>query len=494
MNAIIAGLLFLAALAALLLILGLRGRRVGDHPYCRRCGYDLFGNPAGERCSECGADITAPGSTRIGRRRRGRGKIVAGAVILVLAAGVLSLSTTRAFRNYNWNQLKPLIWLKHDAFAASYGSAQPAWAELQRRLASGKLPSDQADALADKVLALQADPNARWWTEYGSFIEAMYDRGKLDEARWRTYLEHSLLAQPQECASMPARTVLQPPCWIARTGRKGYQVLISCRLEGSSDRVGDTDWYYSTYTTGEFGLGQRLDEPLEIGRRQAIYNVHIELKDVFVYVGSLNWYRPTRSVMETAAKKKTLHAWDLKLTRDVEIVDPPEWPARFSTAAPRTPSFTDVVIRQPHDGNHVTTLTWVSHSPGIPMSFKVYVRLPDGKEELVHRFFTGEPWVPVLSDGKEELVHGFFTGYPYLPVLSEGAALPRPITPSAATFAIKAPDNLPERVTLVLRPSLEGVDDAGTNVWGRMIEIPNVPVLDEPPWPRVKTAFEKVEY
>jgi len=25
------------------LCFGLRGRRVGAHPYCRRCGFDLFG-------------------------------------------------------------------------------------------------------------------------------------------------------------------------------------------------------------------------------------------------------------------------------------------------------------------------------------------------------------------------------------------------------------------------------------------------------------------
>src|SRR5688572_29100978 len=31
--------------ATVLLIAGLRGRRVDDHPLCRRCGFDLVGSP-----------------------------------------------------------------------------------------------------------------------------------------------------------------------------------------------------------------------------------------------------------------------------------------------------------------------------------------------------------------------------------------------------------------------------------------------------------------
>jgi hypothetical protein len=53
------GLLFLVGL--ILLILGLRGRRVDDHPICRKCGFDLFGKPEGSTiCSECSADLTYP--------------------------------------------------------------------------------------------------------------------------------------------------------------------------------------------------------------------------------------------------------------------------------------------------------------------------------------------------------------------------------------------------------------------------------------------------
>jgi hypothetical protein len=38
--------------AAALLVFALRGRRVDDHPLCRKCGFDLFGKPP---------DVPAPG-------------------------------------------------------------------------------------------------------------------------------------------------------------------------------------------------------------------------------------------------------------------------------------------------------------------------------------------------------------------------------------------------------------------------------------------------
>ena len=48
-------LLFLTGLA--MLWWALRGRRVNDHPICRRCGYDLWSNPGAVTCLGCGADL-----------------------------------------------------------------------------------------------------------------------------------------------------------------------------------------------------------------------------------------------------------------------------------------------------------------------------------------------------------------------------------------------------------------------------------------------------
>jgi cytochrome c-type biogenesis protein CcmH/NrfF len=39
--------LLLLLLGVLLVVRGMRGRAVDDHPICRRCGFDLFGRPEG---------------------------------------------------------------------------------------------------------------------------------------------------------------------------------------------------------------------------------------------------------------------------------------------------------------------------------------------------------------------------------------------------------------------------------------------------------------
>src|SRR5438874_10171826 len=80
-----------AVVGVIVILLGLRGVRVDDHPLCARCGFDLHGLGSGAGCPECGAGVGTPGRrgrapVRIGNRRRVKGAIGAGAVILLLVA------------------------------------------------------------------------------------------------------------------------------------------------------------------------------------------------------------------------------------------------------------------------------------------------------------------------------------------------------------------------------------------------------------------------
>src|SRR5438093_6568803 len=77
-------------IGAALLWRGLRGRRVGDHTYCRRCGFNLFGSAADLKvCPECGADLTIPRATVIGVLQRRWGLAGGGAIMLLPALAVL---------------------------------------------------------------------------------------------------------------------------------------------------------------------------------------------------------------------------------------------------------------------------------------------------------------------------------------------------------------------------------------------------------------------
>src|SRR3954471_21620248 len=83
-----------------------RGRRVDDHPVCRKCGFDLFGRPAGAAavCAECGADLSRRRAMRVGNRVRRR-RLMALAIPLLLAAGGwLGLLGWGTARHTDWNR------------------------------------------------------------------------------------------------------------------------------------------------------------------------------------------------------------------------------------------------------------------------------------------------------------------------------------------------------------------------------------------------------
>jgi predicted RNA-binding Zn-ribbon protein involved in translation (DUF1610 family) len=69
------GFFALSAIGGWLLRRGLRGPAVEvEHPFCKRCGYDLFGRPPeSELCPECGANLLRSQAMRCGRHT-GRGE------------------------------------------------------------------------------------------------------------------------------------------------------------------------------------------------------------------------------------------------------------------------------------------------------------------------------------------------------------------------------------------------------------------------------------
>src|SRR4051812_25169022 len=96
---------------AVLAWVGWRGGRVGDHPACRRCGFDLFGRPEGSRvCPECGTDLERPRATVAGVRTRRPSLLLAGAAV-ALAGGVRLTSDLRREVAPDPNAFKPTWWL-----------------------------------------------------------------------------------------------------------------------------------------------------------------------------------------------------------------------------------------------------------------------------------------------------------------------------------------------------------------------------------------------
>jgi hypothetical protein len=171
-----------------LLVHALRGRRVDDHPVCRKCGFDLFGKPTGSSiCSECGADLTRPRATRVGRRERRRRVIAVALPVLLLCTAWLGLLGWGAARGTDWNRHKPAWWLVSQARGLDVAARDAALAEMTARLKAGKLSQLQIDALADLALDLQADASRPWSDVIGDAVGAARQAGQLSPARWQRY-------------------------------------------------------------------------------------------------------------------------------------------------------------------------------------------------------------------------------------------------------------------------------------------------------------------
>lgn len=68
-----------------LLWTGLGGRRVGTHPHCGVCGYDLVARSSSDNCPECGHDVFGRVAVTRGDRQRSLHAVAAGASALIVA-------------------------------------------------------------------------------------------------------------------------------------------------------------------------------------------------------------------------------------------------------------------------------------------------------------------------------------------------------------------------------------------------------------------------
>lgn len=164
------------ALAALLLglvliVLGWRGRRVGDHPACRKCGFDLSGLAVGNGpCPECGRTLDTPRATARGTRRRRPALAALGAVLLVPAVLVLVLTQAQG---PGLHRFKPLALILFEARHAGPNLAGELGAELLQRYADGKIAGSELDRVVRSLLDVQAVPTTSWDDAYGDLLETV---------------------------------------------------------------------------------------------------------------------------------------------------------------------------------------------------------------------------------------------------------------------------------------------------------------------------------
>ena len=210
-------LALVGAMGAGLLIWGWRGRRVGAHPFCRKCGFDLFGSgDDAASCPECGQVLRRDGepvarARVMGQRRRRWWAMVPGVLALVIAIGgaLMSYGPSKVAL-YGWAPSAALVWVVEDELARD---------ELTRRLGGGQLSDDVATRLVDYALAVQGDAARPWDEAWGAVVEQAFVAGQLSDWQLERYVQQATrlrltVRQRVQHGRRPAGGVEHDPDWL----------------------------------------------------------------------------------------------------------------------------------------------------------------------------------------------------------------------------------------------------------------------------------------
>jgi hypothetical protein len=227
---------------------GFKGYATDDHPVCGACGFDLFGLPSTAiNCSECGADVTTPGSTRIGNRRRRPKLILAGAMLLLPVTVVAIIVVGATVANVQWIQYEPLWILRRQAMSST---ATPAAAEILRRVQGGALSDAQVQSLTDQVLLIQADAKQTWNTQWGDWVEAARANKKVPDEKWKSYLANAIVVK------LVARSEIRRGEGLPiRAERPGSRVGAQSRFWMETHREYEKDSVVQARISGAIGNG-----------------------------------------------------------------------------------------------------------------------------------------------------------------------------------------------------------------------------------------------
>lgn len=247
----------LVLVGSALLAAGLAGKRIDDHPICRRCRFDLVGLPeSAEVCPECGSSLGRPKAVRVGHRQRRRGLIALGAVATLIGMTIFGLFSWQTLSG-NPSQL-PAWALEAEARWAGGQTNLEAWDELALRVKAGTLGKARTLRMVDIALARQKPPALAWkQTTHGDYIDAVNAAGLLDDERLATYLRQSITPRVRVRRVVRAGDPIPMGLGVSsiRLGRQGVIYLRSTiksnKLPGTRLTHGIQDTRINVYT----GLG-----------------------------------------------------------------------------------------------------------------------------------------------------------------------------------------------------------------------------------------------
>jgi hypothetical protein len=168
---------------------GVRGRRIGISPFCRRCRYSLTGLPAETQfCPECGNDIQQSTAIIRGVRKRYKPLVITGIVLTLVGLAGLGEKSVSSLLAVDWFQYRPVSWLMDDLEAAPGPKRDRAAKELLRRMRAGSFDDGSWKLVIDRSLQAHAKSAKAWDTRWSDLFVAAGQANKLSDQQLLTFL------------------------------------------------------------------------------------------------------------------------------------------------------------------------------------------------------------------------------------------------------------------------------------------------------------------
>ncbi len=182
----------LALLGAWAMVLGWRGRRIDDHPWCRKCRFDLSGSPAlPARCPECGTSLTRQRAVVRGQRGRQPLALALGAVLLLLSTWMAGSTIYPRLLPIDWRAYAPAWWLVGDLKSGDGEQVEAALGELVKREGEGHLSSKYRGVLIDHIFESIIPGLQKTQVEWAAGVERAWRAGELSEARQLAFAKYA---------------------------------------------------------------------------------------------------------------------------------------------------------------------------------------------------------------------------------------------------------------------------------------------------------------
>lgn len=183
---------FLFLVGALFLYWGWNGKKLHDHPYCRKCLYDLHGASDAATCPECGGGLAAPGQVVKGRHLRSKKFVLIG-LLLSLSTSMWMGVLGYFYFKYHFNRYHfyPDIWMISTLEnEPDLRKASDCWWIVINRQRRGELNASSSHKLVQLILKMQADAKGQWDSRLGALFYELYDNGYVLPEEMQQFQKH----------------------------------------------------------------------------------------------------------------------------------------------------------------------------------------------------------------------------------------------------------------------------------------------------------------